>query len=581
VAQLLQHFRRAGEFGEWFRYAERAADLAVGAGDEATAVAVLHDVIAGADLPAVSLLRAMQKFPSLSIVDMARCRDLASALRRVLARQAVTPGEEGGLRSQLGRVLVQLEDFDAARRELEAAVSLLPGDSPEAARCLILLGGVPATHLPRVTALSWVRRAGPVLRRVDRREALGLSVDRIYALLRLGADEGWAEAAELEHGWDAHEQLQLGRLHGNVGYAAAVWGRYGDAARHYAAGRELAQAGQHGRLRALLDSTQLRLDWLTGRWDGLLDRAEAMAADPDERPGFRREGDLVAGMLLLATGDAAHGERRLRGVLDALRGHGGVEQFAEAAAALARSRLTGGAAGEAVDLTDEPARLVVAQEAWIWAAEIAPARVDALLAAGRAGEAAELTTVFSDGLGRCPAPAAGAAVLVCRAMLLHGDGQHGPAAEVFAQAATAWRGLPRPYDALLAEERQAACLIAAGQVPAGVRLLSEVFHGLAAMGARGDAVRLMPVLRGHGVEVRRPWWGGRRGHGAALTPRELDVVRLLVAGRTNREIAQLLFLSPKTIATHLNSAMRKFGVTSRTALAVRAVKTELTTPADD
>ncbi|MGD6699308.1 LuxR C-terminal-related transcriptional regulator, partial [Xanthomonas citri pv. citri] len=55
----------------------------------------------------------------------------------------------------------------------------------------------------------------------------------------------------------------------------------------------------------------------------------------------------------------------------------------------------------------------------------------------------------------------------------------------------------------------------------------------------------------------------------------LEVVRLVVTGRTNREIARAVSRSPKTVAAQLNSAMRKLGVTSRTALAVLAVEAGL------
>ncbi|MCX5338837.1 response regulator transcription factor [Streptomyces atratus] len=57
-----------------------------------------------------------------------------------------------------------------------------------------------------------------------------------------------------------------------------------------------------------------------------------------------------------------------------------------------------------------------------------------------------------------------------------------------------------------------------------------------------------------------------------MSPRELDVVRLLVGGRTNREIAGVLILSPKTVARHVEAAMRKLEVSSRTALAVKVVE---------
>jgi DNA-binding NarL/FixJ family response regulator len=162
--------------------------------------------------------------------------------------------------------------------------------------------------------------------------------------------------------------------------------------------------------------------------------------------------------------------------------------------------------------------------------------------------------------------------VLSRAKLAAGRGQSSRAADLFARSAQAWQELPRPYDALLAAERQAHCLVQAGQVEAGLPVLSEAFAGLAELGARGDAMRVMHALRGHGVEVKRPWWGGRRGYGDQLSPRELDVVRLLVSGRTNRDIASVLYLSPKTVAGHVDAAMRKLRVTSRTALAVRVVE---------
>ena len=132
--------------------------------------------------------------------------------------------------------------------------------------------------------------------------------------------------------------------------------------------------------------------------------------------------------------------------------------------------------------------------------------------------------------------------------------------------------LPRPHEALLARVREARCLLADGQRPAALSVLAEVLDGLSGLGARGDAMRVIRTLNEQGVPARRPWWGGRRSYGDQLSPRELDVVRLLIDGRTNRQVAEELVLSPKTVANHVDSLMRKLGVSSRTALAVRAVE---------
>lgn len=61
----------------------------------------------------------------------------------------------------------------------------------------------------------------------------------------------------------------------------------------------------------------------------------------------------------------------------------------------------------------------------------------------------------------------------------------------------------------------------------------------------------------------------RRKAAEGLTPTELQVARLAAAGRTNREVAQALFLSPKTVEANLSRVYRKLGIRSRAELGAR------------
>lgn len=72
--------------------------------------------------------------------------------------------------------------------------------------------------------------------------------------------------------------------------------------------------------------------------------------------------------------------------------------------------------------------------------------------------------------------------------------------------------------------------------------------------------------RGRG-ERKRPasGWG-------SLTSTELDVVRLVSAGLANKDIATRLFVSPRTVQTHLTHVYTKLGLTSRMQLAQEAAR---------
>jgi DNA-binding CsgD family transcriptional regulator len=70
---------------------------------------------------------------------------------------------------------------------------------------------------------------------------------------------------------------------------------------------------------------------------------------------------------------------------------------------------------------------------------------------------------------------------------------------------------------------------------------------------------------------------GERRSGT-LSVREMQVVRLVALGRSNEVISRELFVSPRTVHSHVSSALRKTGCANRTELAVLAVKEGLTEP---
>ncbi|MDV3125490.1 response regulator transcription factor [Mycobacterium sp. 21AC1] len=62
---------------------------------------------------------------------------------------------------------------------------------------------------------------------------------------------------------------------------------------------------------------------------------------------------------------------------------------------------------------------------------------------------------------------------------------------------------------------------------------------------------------------------------ARLTPREQEILALLRGGLSNTEISDQLYLSPRTVSTHVERVLRKLGVTNRVAAAVQATELEL------
>jgi DNA-binding NarL/FixJ family response regulator len=70
-----------------------------------------------------------------------------------------------------------------------------------------------------------------------------------------------------------------------------------------------------------------------------------------------------------------------------------------------------------------------------------------------------------------------------------------------------------------------------------------------------------------------------RSYPAGLSEREAQVLRFVAAGKSNRQIADALFVSPNTVANHVRSILSKTQSNNRTEAAAFAIKNELAGPA--
>ena len=154
--------------------------------------------------------------------------------------------------------------------------------------------------------------------------------------------------------------------------------------------------------------------------------------------------------------------------------------------------------------------------------------------------------------------------------LLEGDVE--VAATHFGRALELLRDMELPLDRAEVQFRAGLALVAAGERELGVDRLSDAYRTARKLRARPLARHVAAELAALGESVDRRL--GRRAatslEQGGLTRRELEVVRLVATGRTNREIARELFLSPRTVDMHVRNILGKLGARSRTDATRRA-----------
>jgi DNA-binding CsgD family transcriptional regulator/tetratricopeptide (TPR) repeat protein len=564
LARLAHHYRGAGRTKDWIRCAEAAADRATSLEDDATAYRFLKEAVAVPGLPAATRARLAAKLAGHARYCLAH-GEAIEILRRVLDEEQLSPGTRGEVRLWLARLLIQDGENEAAYDETRHALPDLARRPSLAAEAMVLLA------LPWVTGgnleeqFEWLDRALATAARTSKRAVrISVAADRATLLLYAADPRGWDAIAEIPAPRSGSDELkQAVRGSGNLADALLHLGHYRRAEEFIAEGLGLLANSGLPPTTAALKLTKLQLDWVQGAWDGLEDRARFYMETWGDWAAVRADAQAVLGLLLLARGEVHAAQELLEPLRDDFRGEGPVLSWV--AGALARIKLAEGRPVEALEAARPALEAVRQKGIWLWAAEVAPYVVTGLAEAGHAREATALTQEFEAGMAGRDAPAAAAALTLCRAQLAEAAGDTGRAAELYLEAEQGWRALPRPYQAAKAAESRARCLLERdGGGPELLLAARAAFHEL---GAAWDEARVRSVLREHGVIV--PYRGGRKGYGGDLSPRETEVARLACEGLSNREIGVALYISRKTVERHLSSAMRKLSVTSRWELPER------------
>jgi DNA-binding CsgD family transcriptional regulator len=408
-------------------------------------------------------------------------------------------------------------------------------------------------------------------------------VEAAMALAALGARAGEDTAVALTEARDLAAASGSGRLEAwsylTLTNALEGLGRHEAA---IAAGREgLARARRLGLARQIAAPIAGNLAESlasAGRWDEAAEIAEEVLS-LDLPPLGRNHSLLISGQLAVARGEldiAARMLRELRSLPAGMR--------AETQRLLPLTQLE-------IDYSlgngDMAAALAAARAALDRNLDADPRYSWPLLAAAMRACA----DARAAGLARAPGDLAGLAeALRARAARLarHTPAQHAYAAVVAAEAARAagrqdpdaWTGAVRAWEAA-GQPYALACALtrAAGAAAAGSR--GEAAGRLQRAATLAATLGAGPLLDQIGQLARRAriqLSGPDTGPAAApfgLTAREQEVLRLVAAGRGNREIAAELFISPRTASVHVSNILAKLGVATRGEAAAAAHRRHL------
>ena len=570
------------------------ADHLLAAGERARALPVLID--------------AARRF-----ADVHAMRDAATAIRTALEIWPEGDDARGRLRAlhELGRYAQRCGDLaDAAAALEEAAAGLDPSRETrqrgEVKRDLgavyELLGRVDRSVEARIDAGELFERRGLAAESAAVRLAAAQQVSssdppRALSLIGDALRNAWsAERADLEarclslHGLvlGLGGQRDEGTKSARAGLALAVsgghleaavgaqwvlgtlanhWADYDGAESAFDAAVELCGSDGTNPTEQLCLSCLAIVAYNRGQWD----RAEQIARDvlaSSPRVDVEAHAVLVLGLISAARGATKRARSLLDKALAVARSRELGSTLCQANAALALvDELEGVSSPRWRELIETPPTVLRQNYGW-WlcrAATAAARRGDVALVRQCANVMPTWAAHFSGVEGL-----AALAHVLGEVMLAEGDARG--ATEHFGRALELLAGIGAPLEVAHTQMRAGAALAGTGARQAGVDVLVEGYRTFRQLGARPFWLQAAADLEALGEQVDRRL-GRRAAHDLAhggLTRRELEILRLVAVGRTNREIASDLFVSPRTVDMHVRHVLTKLGCRTRTEATSRA-----------
>jgi DNA-binding NarL/FixJ family response regulator len=292
---------------------------------------------------------------------------------------------------------------------------------------------------------------------------------------------------------------------------------------------------------------------ISGAWTEAEEEATRVCADVAHiNVGIVAEGHYQIGEIRRLRGDLTGAEEAYR------EGHrlGRDPQPGFAQLLLAQARTKGAATSirsALAGVTDRLAR-----------ARLLAAQVEIAIAAGELETASSATDELADIAREYRSSGLEAAAELARGSVLLATGRIEEAVSTLRSACSVYHELEAPYDSARARVLLARAYTDLGDTEAAERELEAAHAVFSELGADLDA---------KAVSDQR-----RSALPKGLTEREAEVLALVAAGNTNRQIADELFLAQKTVARHVSNIFTKLDVTSRTAAARFAFDNGLATP---